>query len=85
MSTPVTPKPGGTYPIEPKVKWMTAVTYVLGVVGVAAFNGITQGTFLADVLPDAIEIFVFPLIPTIGSLIAGFSASHQWRTGEGVQ
>lgn len=76
------PLPANTTVMEPKVKWQAAVTYVVGAVGLAIFNSVTGTTLLADVLPDAVEIFVVPLVPVVGGLIAGFAAKHQWRSGE---
>jgi hypothetical protein len=76
-------QPGGNAPIEPKVKWQAAVTYLVGALGLGFFNIVTNGSFLTDILPDPVEIFVVPLVPVLGGLIAGYAAKHQWRSGEG--
>lgn len=80
--TIVNPEPDNTSKVEPKVKWATIGTYLLGVVALAIFNGVTDSTLLVDVMPDWLEPFVLPIVPAIGAAIAGYSANHQWRTSE---
>jgi hypothetical protein len=80
--TIVNPEPDNTTKVEPKVKWATVGTYLLGVVALAIFNGVTDSTLLVDALPDWVEPFVLPIVPAIGAAIAGYSAKHQWRTSE---
>jgi hypothetical protein len=78
------PEPSNTTTIEPKVKWAAIGQFALGVVGLALFNAFTSddNQLLMAAVPDAVEIFVLPLVPTIGGLIAGYQARHQWRSGE---
>lgn len=75
------PEPANTKKMEPKVKWQAIATYIVGAVGLAIFNAVTDSNLISE-LPDAIEIFAVPLVPVLGGLLAGFNASHQWRSGE---
>ena len=73
--------PHNTRAIEPKVKWQAIVTYLVGVVGLSLFNAVTDANLVTE-LPTTVQIFVAPLLPVIGGLIAGYQAKHQWRSGE---
>lgn len=89
--TPSNPVRDSKAPLEPKVKWGALGAYGLGVVGLALTNVLTnnQNELLIYALPDAVEMFVLPLVPGLASLVAGFAARHQWRsndlTGDGRQ
>ena len=76
-------QPVNTTKIEPKVKWSAVGTYVAGLVALSAVKLLSNNDLLSQVLPDALEIFVFPLVPTVVSLLSGYAAQHQWRAGEG--
>lgn len=74
MSAP-TPQPNV---IETKVKWATIATYV----GIAALlgglNAITDANLISE-LPDVVEVFVAPLLPTLITFLAGRQAPHTPR------
>lgn len=72
------------YPIEPKVKWASIAMYVSGALLMALVTLLTDNdnALLLAVLPDPVEIFVLPLVPTLAGLVAGYAAKHQWRHGE---
>lgn len=84
MTVPRNAVPNNTTQVEPKVKWQAALHYLVGLAALAVWDGMTlnDNAFLADVLPDAVEIFVLPLVPTVGGLIAGYFTRHQWRHAE---
>lgn len=77
------PLPNTTSKIEPKVKWGAIGAYLFGVVALAIWNAVTADTtLLADGIPDALEVFIVPLVPAIGQVIAAYNAAHQWRRAE---
>jgi hypothetical protein len=76
-------QPVNTTAIEPKVKWGAIGAYVVGVLALSGVKLLSNNDLLAAALPDALEIFVFPLVPTVASLLSGYAARHQWRAGEG--
>ena len=80
--TPSNPEHPNTTAVEPKVQWQAVVHYVASLLLLALYGAITDSTLLVDTLPYWAEIFVLPLIPTIGGLITGYAARHQWRTNE---
>jgi len=82
--TAATPNPSGNYPIEPKVKWASIAMYLAGVVLMALVAALTgdNNALLLAVLPDPVEIFVIPLVPTLAGLAAGYAAKHQYRDPE---
>jgi len=79
MSTPnPTPQPKV---VERKVKAATLAVYLVCVAGLSVVN-LVQGdtTLITPLLPDWIEPFVLPLLPALGSLIAGYQAKHTPRS-----
>lgn len=82
--TVVNPEPNNTTAIEPKVKWPALAIYLTGVGVLAVVNALTgeENQLLIEALPDVVEPFVIPLVPTLVGLVTGFFAKHQWRKGE---
>lgn len=78
------PEPNNTNALEPKVKAQAIVAYLGGVVLLALVNAFTgnDNQLLIDSLPDIVEPFVLPLVPTLVGLAAGWAARHQWRSAE---
>jgi len=73
------PEAGTSFPVEPKVKWQAAAGYVTGVIALGLIAVLQNGPFLVDVIPDALEVFVLPMVPGFIGLLAGYAARHQWR------
>lgn len=78
------PVPVDTKKIEPKVKWGAIAAYFVGVILFFFFDLLTadNNALLIAVLPDWVEAFILPILPAVGALVAGYSASHQWREPE---
>lgn len=78
------PLPNNTNKVEPKVYWGALFAWIAGAVGLFLFDLVTanNNAVLVDALPDVVEWLVLPLIPAIGSFIAGFAARHQYRRAE---
>lgn len=78
---PVRPNVGGTFPVAPKVKYTSIAMYLLGVVGLALTSAMTaaDNQLLIEVLPDPVEVFALPLIPTLVAFVVGFASKHQPR------
>ena len=64
--------------VESKVKSAAAWSYLAALGGLAVVNGVTDTTLITD-LPDAVEVFVAPLVPALAAGIAGFLAKHTPR------
>lgn len=70
------PNPGA--PVEVKVKAASIATY-LGLVALLAVLNAVSDTNLIAGLPDVIEVFVAPLVPTAIAFVAGYVAKHTPR------
>lgn len=82
--THAAPNTEGKYPVEPKVKYGSIAMYVAGVVLMAIIAVFTENdnALLLDVLPDAVEVFVVPLIPTLVGFATAWASQHQYRAPE---
>lgn len=76
--TPNTPSPSAAGPVEKKVKYATVASYVGGLALMAILNGIGDANLIAG-LPDVIEAFVAPMLPTALTFVAGWVARHTPR------
>lgn len=78
------PLPNHTTKMEPKVKYQAIAMYVVSALILFLFELFTgnDNELLTAVLPDYVEVFVLPLIPVLGGLLAGWNARHQWRRAE---
>lgn len=78
------PLPNHTTKVEPKVKYQAIAMYVVAALLLFIFELATgnDNELLTAVLPDYLEIFVLPLVPTIGGLVVAFYTRHQWRRAE---
>jgi hypothetical protein len=78
------PLPNHTTQVEPKVKYQAIAMYVLAAFLLFLFELFTgnDNELLTSVLPDYLEIFLLPLVPTIGGLVVAFYTRHQWRRAE---
>lgn len=65
-------------PIEAKVKAASLASYIAGVALMGVLNGITDANLIAG-LPDVVEAFVAPMIPTAITFLAGYVARHTPR------
>lgn len=65
-------------PIEKKVTAATVATY-LGLVGLLAILNAVADTNLITALPDIVEVFVAPLVPTLITFVGGYMARHTPR------
>lgn len=74
---------GTTYepkvPVETKVKVATAASYFGGVGLLAILQAVSQDADLISGLPDAIEVFLVPLVTSAITFIGGYVANHTWR------
>ena len=78
------PLPNHTRTVEPKVKYQAIAMYVLAAFLLFLFELFTgnDNELLTAALPDYIEVFLLPLVPTIGGLVVAFYTRHQWRRAE---
>jgi hypothetical protein len=77
------PLPNNTRKVEPKTKWGAIAAYLGTAALLAAVEIFTNDQeLLVAVLPDAVEVFVLPLVPAIVSLAAAYKAKHQYRSAE---
>lgn len=67
-------------PIEKKVKLATALTYLVGVAGLAVIGAVTNDPSLISGMPDALEPFVLAMLPAAGAGIGGWVAPHTPRS-----
>jgi hypothetical protein len=65
-------------PVEKKVTAATFASYLGGVALLAILNGVAD-TNLITALPDVVEVFVAPLVPTAITFIGGYVARHTPR------
>ncbi len=66
-------------PIEKKVKASAALTYLVGVAGLAIVGAVTDNPSLIGSMPDALEPFVLALLPAAAAAIGGWAAPHTPR------
>lgn len=80
--TMLNPLPTNTAAVEPKVKAMAIVMYLVSLVLVGIGQLLQDGTLLTflPVQLNWLSVVILPLIPTALSAIAGFYARHQWRS-----
>jgi len=71
-------KPAGSAPVETKVKVATIATYLGLVALLAVLNAVAEANLIAG-LPDVVEVFVAPLLPTAITFVAGYIAKHTHR------
>lgn len=78
------PESTNTTTVEPKVKWAGIGAYLAGVVSLGLVAAFTQdnNALLIEVMPDALEAFLLPMVPAAVAAISGYFAKHQWRKGE---
>lgn len=67
-------------PIEKKVKLATALTYLVGVAGLAIVGAVTDDPSLISSMPDALEPFVLAMLPAAAAAIGGWIAPHTPRS-----
>lgn len=73
--------PPAKAPVETKVKAASVATYLGLVALLAVLNAVSDANLIAG-LPDVVEVFVAPLVPTAIAFVAGYVAKHSPR---GVQ
>lgn len=71
---------GTPAPVATKVKWSTVGTYLACVMGLAGLNGVTDLN-LVEQLPDLVEVFVAPVLPSLAAFLSGYAAKHDPRAG----
>lgn len=67
-------------PVETKVKAASALTYLVGVLGLSVVNAVQGDPVLISSLPDWLEPFILALLPAAGAAIGGWQAPHTPRT-----
>ncbi|MDX2946824.1 holin [Streptomyces caniscabiei] len=67
-------------PIEKKVKVATALTYLVGVAGLAVVGAVTDDPSIISSMPDALEPFVLAMLPAAAAAIGGWAAPHTPRS-----
>lgn len=65
-------------PVEKKVTVATLASYLGGLALLAILNGVADTDLVAS-LPDAVEVFIAPMIPTAVTFIAGYVTRHTPR------
>lgn len=74
---------GTIYPpapkVETKVKAATIASYLAGVAGLAVLQAVSADANLISGLPDAVEVFVVPLVTTAITFLAAWTAKHTTR------
>jgi hypothetical protein len=65
-------------PIETKVKAASLGSYLGGVALLAILNGVTTANLVAG-MPDWLEVFLAPMVPTAVAFVSGFVAKHTPR------
>lgn len=65
-------------PVESKVKWATAATFVAGVL-VAVLNVVQDNPGLLEPLPKWAQALVIALAPALVTFLAGYAAPHTRR------
>jgi hypothetical protein len=73
-----------TGPVELKVKVAAWATYLGGVGLLAILNAFSDANLVAS-LPDAIEVFVAPMLPTAITAFTAYWADHTPRPDLGQQ
>lgn len=68
-------------PIETKVTWATAASYVAALVLVAVANAVQDAdhALILGALPEAWESILLPLLPALATFAAGWAAKHTPR------
>lgn len=66
-------------PVEKKVTWSSLGAYLGGVGLMAIVQVVSDDPSIIGSLPDGIELFVVPLIPTIVAFIGGWVTKHTPR------
>lgn len=59
-----------------KVTWSSAGSYLGGVALLAVLQAVQQDADLVAALPDPIEVFTVPLLPSLIAFVAGYLARH---------
>jgi hypothetical protein len=65
-------------PVETKVKAAAVATYLGLLALLAVLNGVTDADLIAG-LPDVVEVFVAPLLPTAVTFVTSYLARHTPR------
>jgi hypothetical protein len=77
---------GTTYPratrVEAKVKAATVASYFGGVALLALLQALSADANLISGLPDAVEVFVVPLLTSAVTFVGGWLAKHTYRSPE---
>jgi len=73
MTNPHTPAP-----VEKKVTVATVASYLGGLGLLAILNGVADTNLITE-LPDVVEVFVAPIIPSLITFIGGYVARHTPR------
>lgn len=72
--------PTGQAPaVEGKVKWASVAAYLGSAAALGLLEAVTAQPALVTPLPDALEPFVFAVIPGLVTLFAGWRAKHTPR------
>lgn len=64
--------------VETKVKAASLATYFGLVALLAVLNAVSDAN-LVTALPDVVEVFVAPLLPTLITFVSGYQAKHTPR------
>lgn len=70
-------------PVETKVKAAAIATYFGLVALLAVLNAVADAN-LVTALPDVVEVFVAPMLPTLITLLAAYKARHTRRPDLGA-
>jgi hypothetical protein len=65
-------------PVETKVKAASWASYLGGVGLLAVLNAFSDANLIAG-LPDVVEVFVAPMVPTAITMFAAWQAKHTAR------
>lgn len=66
-------------PVERKVTFATIGAYLGGLALMAMVNAVSSDPGLVGALPDTLEMFVVPVIPTVVAFLSGWVARHTPR------
>jgi hypothetical protein len=79
--TVINPEPAGTSKVEPKVTAATVGSYVAGVIALLLTNLLTgsDNELISATIPDWLESFLLPILPSLVAFLSSYQARHQWR------
>lgn len=72
---------GTAGPVEEKVKWATAASYLASLLLTALANGIQdeRHALVLGAMPEVLESLLLPLLPALATFAAGWAAKHTHR------